>query len=131
MNYCLLVIAFFADNPPKKLVTPRGLRSPEVILEEAPTSSQDIWSLGCLLFEFVTGRQLSLLLSPSNDKHENDDQHLLQIYSTIGGPMPRDILSKWARSDLYFNPDGENIKNYAGELRSQRRMGSATSRRLL
>jgi hypothetical protein len=37
------------------------------------------------------------------------------LFSTIG-PIPRDILSKWARSNVYFTLDGENIKSYIGEL---------------
>lgn len=114
MNSCLLDIAFFIDNPPKNLVTPVGLRCPEIILGGVPTSSQDIWSFGCLVFEFVTGRPL-FVVDNTGDEDETNDDHFLQLFSTIG-PIPRDILSKWARSDVYFNLDGENIKSYIGEL---------------
>jgi len=51
---CLFSIAFFTDN----LITPAGLRYPEIILEETPRYSQDIWSLGCLTFEFISGSPL-------------------------------------------------------------------------
>ena len=79
-----------------------------------PSISQDTWSFGCLLFEFVTGRSL-FVVDTTGDEDETDDDHVLQLLSTIR-PIPRDFLSKWVRSDIYFNLDGENIKNYIGEL---------------
>lgn len=52
--------AFLAFQPPAKPVTPLGLRSPELILREPITLAQDIWSFGCLMLEYITGRMLSL-----------------------------------------------------------------------
>lgn len=44
-----------------------------------------------------------------------DDEHLLLLHDIIG-PLPRDILAKWPRSDIYFNSDGENIRNFVGKI---------------
>ncbi len=68
---------------------------PEIILEETLTSSQDIWSFGCLIFEFITGRPL-FVVDTTGDKDEANDDHFLQMYSILG-PFPENILSKWAR----------------------------------
>ncbi|APA12741.1 hypothetical protein sscle_10g075110 [Sclerotinia sclerotiorum 1980 UF-70] len=106
--------AFFKDKPPKHLVTPVSLRSPETILKEVPTTNQDMWSFGCLIFEFITGRPL-FVVDNAGDENETNDDHFLQLFSTLG-PIPMDILSKWSRANIYFNSHGENIKNYIGNL---------------
>jgi len=108
------MVAFFIDSPPKKLVTPAGLRCPETILGKGPTPSQDIWSFGCLVFEFITERPL-FAVDTTGYEDETDDDHFLQLFNLLG-PLPREILSEWARSDVYFNLNGESIKSYIGEL---------------
>ncbi|CAD6448849.1 cd331607-0bfb-4601-871a-14c92c4da29d [Sclerotinia trifoliorum] len=81
-----VLLAFFKDRPPKKLVTPVSLRSPETILKEIPTSNQDIWSFGCLIFEFITGRPL-FVVDNTGDENDTNDDHILQLSSTLG-PIP-------------------------------------------
>lgn len=56
--------AFFITEPPMKPATPLGLRSPELILGDPITQAQDIWSFGCLMFEFITGRMLFSIMPP-------------------------------------------------------------------
>jgi len=56
--------AFFVFEPPTKPVTPLALRSPELILGEPMTKAQDIWSFGCLMFEFITGRMIFSIIPP-------------------------------------------------------------------
>lgn len=84
--------AFFVSEPPTKPVTPLALRSPELILGEPITQAQDIWSFGCLMFEFITGRMLFAIMPPmpsgwgddlfpedgdeGNDDLKEDPEHL-------------------------------------------------------
>ena len=56
--------AFFISEPPAKPVTPLALRSPELILGEPISKAQDIWSFGCLMFEFLTGKSLFSVMPP-------------------------------------------------------------------
>jgi non-specific serine/threonine protein kinase len=67
------------------------------------------------VFEFITGRPLFCIDTFDCDQDGTNDDHFLQFFDIIG-PIPRSILSKWTRSDVYFNVDGENIKSYIGEL---------------
>jgi serine/threonine-protein kinase SRPK3/serine/threonine-protein kinase SRPK1 len=41
-----------------KLIQTRYYRSPEVIIRRGYDESADIWSLGCTVFELITGRIL-------------------------------------------------------------------------
>ncbi|KAF8251481.1 kinase-like protein [Wilcoxina mikolae CBS 423.85] len=44
--------AFWSSKPPTETVTPRGLRAPEIVFGLPFDHSIDIWSFGCLVFEF-------------------------------------------------------------------------------
>lgn len=88
---------------------PHALRAPEVVFKAPFDQSIDIWSFGCLLYEFVIGRSLfnlpPILLS-SESQNQIDDAHLLEMIELLG-PLPSQLLSKWPRSHKYMHPDGE------------------------
>jgi serine/threonine protein kinase len=54
-------------------VTPVALRAPELILSQPFGSGIDIWSFGCLMFEFLTGRTLFAVMLLGHDQKEQDD----------------------------------------------------------
>lgn len=91
-----------------------GLRSPELIFGDKPSKDQDVWSFGCLLFEFITGRTLFVVVH-SEDYDEDNDDHLLQFFDILG-KLPEFLLSNWSRSSTYFDSSGKQIKNYVGDL---------------
>ena len=48
----------FQDDDDYEIMCTSAFRSPETIIENTYTPSADIWALGCLLFEMVTGEVL-------------------------------------------------------------------------
>ncbi|OAL75392.1 CMGC protein kinase [Trichophyton violaceum] len=48
--------AFFHENPPSRLSTPWHVRAPESVYAQPLDRNVDMWSVGCLLFEIITGR---------------------------------------------------------------------------
>lgn len=96
----------FAD-PPAEPITPVGLRSPECICGAQISPDQDIWSFGCLIYQFLTGYELFVICGyDEGEEDEADDEHFMQ-FSSVLGPLPPEILSKWSRSHLYYNSEGK------------------------
>jgi non-specific serine/threonine protein kinase len=79
------------------VVTPAHLRAPEVILGCPLGFGVDIWSYGCLLFEFITGRPLVQLPPLEDDSDCLDDDHLIQL-KEIPQPLPENLLAAWSGS---------------------------------
>lgn len=84
----------------------RQYRSPEVILGAKYNSSADIWSLGCMTFELLTG---DYLFEPkSAKKYRKDDDHIAQIMELLGG-FPRHLALSGKHSTDIFNRKGKTI----------------------
>lgn len=85
----------------------RQYRAPEVIIGASYSTSADIWSVACLLFELVTG---DYLFSPkSSARFSRDEDHLAQILELLGKNAPgRNYLSTGGKySPEFFNKRGE------------------------
>jgi serine/threonine protein kinase len=115
----LAVIADFglarASSPTETFyICTRQYRPPEVITNTAQgDSSLDIWSLGCVYFELVTGRTLFHLPSSLENGQwvgAKASYQLEEILSVIGTPDPAEVA----------NMDASNVKSYLQKTRQRR-----------
>jgi serine/threonine-protein kinase SRPK3 len=92
------------------VIQTRNYRAPEVMIRSKYDESADIWSLGCTVYELVTGR---LLYRPKKvpGKHGKNQHHLHQISMVIGPCQNTSFLKSGKHSHKHVNPDG-SIKNF-------------------
>jgi len=88
-------------------------RSVNIILDEAPRPEDDIWSMGCILFEAVTDQYLFDPDIPDMEEDEEIDiddinKHHLLLMLEMLGPFPRKLALKHRD---YFNAKGALVGN--------------------
>ncbi|KAG0555536.1 hypothetical protein KC19_12G176200 [Ceratodon purpureus] len=83
----------------------RQYRCPEVLLGCNYSTSADMWSFGCLVFELATG---NVLFDPrtGGSAYNRDEDHLAQIMEILG-PIPKSLASKGIHSHNYLTKNGE------------------------
>ncbi|GMH78719.1 hypothetical protein TrST_g13939 [Triparma strigata] len=82
----------------------RQYRCPEVIVGAKYEQSADIWSLGCIIFELLTG---DLLFDPkAGDNYDRDEDHLA-MFQELLGKMPKKLALGGKYSKNYFSKKGE------------------------
>ncbi|KAJ3442178.1 hypothetical protein M0812_11908 [Anaeramoeba flamelloides] len=86
----------------------REYRSPEVILGHDYDWTADIWSMGCMIFELLTGE---VLFTPSKgDGYSKDEDHLALIMEMFG-KIPKKILLTGANSSKVVDSKDGNLKS--------------------
>jgi serine/threonine protein kinase len=84
----------------------RYYRAPEIILRGECNYLVDIWALGCIFYELLTGR---ILFDPEKDsKHSRDEYHLYLI-NRICGDFPIGFLKKTKLYKKYFDSKGNML----------------------
>ena len=86
----------------------RQYRSPEVIINNNYDTSSDIWSLGCILFELITGEYLFDVAAGKNELDRNR-KHLALMYEVLG-KMPKKLSMDCEFSEDYFDAKGRVLK---------------------
>nr|XP_028600141.1 dual specificity protein kinase CLK3 isoform X3 [Podarcis muralis] len=96
-NTCIRVADFgsatFDHEHHTTIVATRHYRPPEVILELGWSQPCDVWSIGCILFEYYRGFTLF-------QTHENRE-HLVMMEKILG-PIPQHMIRK-TRKQKYFH----------------------------
>jgi serine/threonine protein kinase len=85
----------------------RQYRAPEVLVGSKYDASADMWSLGCITFELLTG---DLLFDPrAGDDYDRDEDHLA-MFQELLGKMPKKLALAGKYSKNFFDKKG-NLKN--------------------
>ena len=81
----------------------RHYRAPEVILNYPYNYKCDVWSIGCTIFELVTGKTL---FKPKSDGClTTDGQHLYEMQCYFGR-IPKQMIDNSDKKKLFFTKDG-------------------------
>ena len=84
-------------------VQTRYYRAPEIILGIAATEKIDIWSIGCITYELLTG---NIMFDPQKDeKYSRDFSHLYLIEELLE-KIPLSMVKKSPRNKEFFNKNG-------------------------
>ncbi|KAK4552044.1 hypothetical protein LTR86_010721 [Recurvomyces mirabilis] len=109
-----LGVASWIDHHLSDNIQPEHLRAPEVILGAPWGPPVDIWSLGCLVIEFVKGHVAFNGAASQHGSWTSEDDHLAQ-YMEVLGPMPPKLLQRGTKSAEYFDPSGMSCADTSPE----------------
>jgi len=96
--------ACFVHKHFTETIQTREYRAPEAIIYSGYDTACDIWSMGCMVFEFLTG---DLLFEPrGGENYSKSDDHLAQMIELLGKP-PKGFAMSGKLSKEYFKPNGD------------------------
>jgi len=89
-------------------------KSPKIILKYPLDKTYDFWSLGCTLYELITG---NILFDPFDNEiedkfGENEDRNLIYLITCSIGIPNTNILNNSKLADVFFTSDRECIRGY-------------------
>lgn len=87
-----------------------GFRAPEYLLGKPVDLSYDYWSLGCLIFQLLTGDRL-FSFSKTVDESDWDAYHLQLIFNEIGLPDPA-YLKACRKAAVFFDDQWQLRKQF-------------------
>ena len=102
--------ACVVDKPFTQDIQTIEYRSPEAILGSGYGTAADIWSVGCLVFELLTGEYL---FDPKEGKGRvkyEREEDLLALQQELLGDMPLRLATGGKHSGKFFTPQG-NLKH--------------------
>ena len=78
-------------------------RAPEIILEYKYNANCDIWSVGCIIYELLTGK---ILFDPHKKRKVSRDRHHIHDIICLLGKIPDNILNSSQRKHEFFTNNG-------------------------
>jgi len=114
MNNIQVVISDFGsiidlnDYNKKAEIQTRYYRAPEIVLKCGFDEKCDIWSLGCTIYEILTG---DILFDPEKDDTYSRDFHHIYWFYEICGDIPKCMIEKSDRKKEFFKKNGKFLTN--------------------
>jgi serine/threonine-protein kinase SRPK3 len=96
------------DYNKKAEIQTRYYRAPEIVLKCGFDERCDIWSLGCSIYELLTG---DILFDPEKDGSYSRDFHHIYWFYEICGDIPKCMIEKSDRKKEFFNKNGKFLAN--------------------
>ncbi|AYV84823.1 MAG: serine/threonine protein kinase [Hyperionvirus sp.] len=91
------------DKIKYKEIQTRHYRAPEILLRLKYNEKCDIWSIGCCIYEFITGK---VLFNPNSTETISCDRfHVCNLISKIG-MIPENLIESSPRKDIFFKKNG-------------------------
>ncbi|GBE83460.1 hypothetical protein SCP_0505090 [Sparassis crispa] len=85
-----------------------SLRAPEIILQSSFGPKLDIWSIGCITFELLTGRWL---FNPEEGEDWTvEDDHLAKMMELTGESFTPEVLQHARRRQDFFDDSGKLLR---------------------
>lgn len=94
------------DLEPDSYIQTRYYMSPEVILQCGCDEKCDLWSVGCMLYELLTG---DVLFDPEKDRDKSRDFHHIYWINQICGNFPEGMIRRSPRRKEFFDKKGRII----------------------
>ncbi|KAG6100487.1 hypothetical protein E4U31_003976 [Claviceps sp. LM219 group G6] len=108
------IIDFGVSSWPEKrlshMTQPLQLRAPEVTIDAPCDTGVDIWSLGCLVMQFVQSIAPFSGEASKSGAYTAEDVQLAGFLETFG-PFPPSLLKQGRRTSQYFDEQGKLLRN--------------------
>ncbi|GES59264.1 protein kinase [Aspergillus terreus] len=102
-------VSSWRENHLSDLIQSPALRAPEVTIGAPWDVGVDIWSLGCLVVEFVQGIVLFSGEASEKGTWTADDDHLARMIEILG-PFPQHFLQQGGRAERFFDKQGKLLR---------------------
>jgi serine/threonine protein kinase len=107
--------SYFFSKKPSNCTYTIYYSSPETILKYNSNEKIDIWAIGCVMYELLTGE---ILFEPKRTKKCGIDRNHIYEIQRIIGIIPNYIIQKSKKRDIFFRSDNtqKGITNFIPEL---------------
>lgn len=91
---------------PPRVCSPKAFRAPETLLGLPFNASIDVWQIGCMTLQLLTG---SVPIKPHGPNQPWTETYTLAQHHALLGPPPKELIAKSTKAREYWSEDGQWI----------------------